>query len=303
MSMRVLRETLAQHQWQIHKLYADGPNDLLLTRPDGKIIPIASSTPPTTSVYALHLADDKFATYSLLQSLDVPQPETVLIHQEDEAKAFLAQHSPIVIKPVDGAHGRGVTTNITSADQISPAFKKAIAGSASQKLALAQAQVQLEADELRVICINYQFVIAVARIPAMVASDGMHTVAELIDLENSTLRATPYTSNLAFIDRDLALPYLGERANEIPASGTKVRVSPTCNIGQGGTAEDYSDRISPEVKATAEKIARASQLPVIGIDFYGDYVLEINACPSLYYPINTDPTKVVKAYVDYLETL
>lgn len=78
----------------------------------------------------------------------------------------------------------------------------------------------------------------------------------------------------------------------------------SCNLGQGGTAEDYSASVPDEMKAMAEKIALAAQLPVIGIDFYGDQVIEFNACPSLYYPTgDAASTKAIDAYIDYLAEL
>lgn len=305
MTMRTFRDLIEPLGWQAQKLYREGPNLLLLTRPDGKQLRINSSTPPTTSAFALQLADDKIATHSLLQTINVPQPETVIIHEPSDATQLLAQHQTIIVKPADGAHGQGITTNITSLDQLPAAIDKARAASPKYQLAIAQPQLSSDSPELRLMCINYKFVIAIARIPAMVTGDGQHSVSELIDIENQTLRSEPYTGKPAYVDKPSALTYLGDRANYIPKSGEKVRVSATCNVGQGGTVEDYSSRISDTTKSLAELIARTTELPVIGIDFFGDYVIEVNACPSLYYPFS-DPqlaTKCVGSYVDYLSTL
>ncbi len=304
MSMRVLRKKLQERGWQAYKLASDDLNNLILVRPDGKELRIASSTPPTTNVFALRLADSKLASYNLLQQIDIPQPETIVLHSSEDAKQLLEKYSTIVIKPVDGAHGRGVTTGITQPNQIEPAIQKAVMASPTAKFAIAQPQLPADALELRVICINYKFIEAIARIPAHVTGDGKHSLIELIDLENTTLRTDPYKSDLSYIDRPMALNFLGERQNEIPAAGEKVRVVASCNLGQGGTAEDYSASVSDEMKAMAEKIALAAQLPVIGIDFYGDQVIEFNACPSLYYPTgDAASTKAIDAYIDYLAEL
>ncbi len=304
MSMRFLRQELQERGWEAKKLTIDGLRDFILTRPDGKEIRIASSTPPTTSVFALHLADNKLEGYSLLQQIGVPQPETIALHSLEDAKQFLEKYGTIVIKPVDGAHGRGVTTGITQPDQIEFAMQKAMDASPVARLAIAQSQLPSTALELRVLCINYKFIEAIARIPAHVTGDGKHNLVELIDLENATIRTEPYKSDLAYIDRSMALNFLGERQEEIPGAGEKVRVVASCNLGQGGTVEDYSALISDEMKAMAEKIAVAAQLPVIGIDFYGDQVIEFNACPALYYPTgDATSSKAVTAYVDYLSQL
>ena len=304
-SMRVLRRILKTRGWRAEKLYAEGKNNLILTRPDGKVLHIASSTPPTTSVYSLRLADDKLMTYSLLNSLNVPQPETVLLHSPEDALPLLERYGRIVVKPTDGSHGQGITINITSLDEVAPAIEKAKAASPDAKLALAQEQLDPEIPEFRVVCIGYKFVLAAMRVPAMVTGDGQHTVAELIDLENSTIRSEPYTTLLAFIDPNAARTYLGDKANFIPENGEKVRVSAARNVGQGGTMEDHTDTFPSELKSRAETIARAAGLPVVGIDFYDGRVLEMNACPSLYNPLSDTSRAELAAvkYVDYLETL
>lgn len=303
-SMRIFRKMLHERGWKAEKLTSDWSNDLILTRPDGKEIRVSSSTPPTTSVFALHLADNKLASYSLLEQLGVSQPETLVVKSPEDAQRLLDKYGTIVIKPVDGAHGRGVTTGITQPDQVGPAIQKAVGASPNMKMAIMQPQLSLDALELRIICIGYHFVEAIARIPAQVTGDGKHSLIELIDLENTTIRTKPYKGDLAYIDRSMAQNFLGDRQGEIPAAGEKVRVVSSCNVGQGGTAKDYSNLITDKMKVMSEKIAKAAQLPVIGIDFYGDQVIEFNACPMLYYPtIDATATKAVAAYVDYLAQL
>lgn len=305
MSMRILREVLQERGWKAEKFCAEGLNNLVLTRPDGKQLRVASSAPPTTNAFAMRLADDKLATYAALQTIGIPQPETVAVREPEDALPLLQKYGRIVIKPVDASHGHGITMNITDEEQLRNAVEAAITQSTELGYALAQPQLAMKGPELRVICIDYHFIVAIARIPATVMGDGEHTVEELIDLENRTLRAKPYTSNLAYIDRENALAYLGEKAAYVPAQGEKVQVSAICNVGQGGTVEDHSDRITPEQKAQAELIARTMELPVIGIDYFGDQVIEVNACPSLHYPFS-EPEKArrcIEEYVNYLERL
>lgn len=305
MSMRALRPILRERGWKAEKLTAVGLNDLILTRPDGKVLKIAATTPPTTTVYGLHVADNKMATYELLKRIGVPQPETVLVKQPEDARAMLEKYGTIVMKPVDGAHGNGVTTGIRTLEDVEIALTRAKAASPLLDVAIVQPQLETEKPELRVICVDYRFVIAIARIPAAVTGDGVHTAVELIEIENRTLRTAPYASDLAYIDRESALRYLGEKAQIVPPAGEKMRVSPICNLGQGGTVEDWSAQLSDEQKQMAEQIARTAELGVIGIDFFGDQVIEINAAPSLYYPLadKAAALKGVEAYVNYLERL
>ncbi len=304
MSMRVFRRILLQRGWKAEKLCAETLNDLILTRPDGKKIRVASSTPPTTSVFALHLADNKLASYHLLAELGVPQPKTKIVETPEVAREFLEQYQEIVIKPLDGAHGRGVTTGITRLSEVAKAIQEAEKASLTMKKAIMQPQLTSNLQEKRVICINYEFVVAILRTPAHVTGDGRRSVMELIDWENATIRHEPYRGNLAYIDREVAGKYLGGRQTEVPQEGERVQVVASCNVGQGGTAEDCSALIGPRMKEMCENIARVAELPVIGIDFYGDQVIEFNACPSLYYPTGDASAQVaVEKYVDYLEQL
>ncbi len=106
------------------------------------------------------------------------------------------------------------------------------------KMAIMQPQLSLDALELRIICIGYHFVEAIARIPAQVTGDGKHSLIELIDLENTTIRTKPYKGDLAYIDRSMAQNFLGDRQGEIPAAGEKVREwCQELQCRSGGTAK------------------------------------------------------------------
>ena len=268
------------------------------------MIKIAACTPPNVSYYAIQLADNKLMSYELLKSIGVNQPETVPVRRPEDARDLLEKYGKIIVKPVDGAHGRGFTGGITSFEQLTGAIELAKAASPQLKIVIAQPQLPLDELELRIICIDYQFVTAIVRIPAHATGDGQHTIAELVDIENRTIRKAPYQGDLAYINPEAAKSFLGQKIQDVPQAGERVRVVASCNVGQGGTAEDYSDKISGEIKTMAEKIARTAELPVIGIDLYGDQVIEINARPSLYYPTgDAGATKAVEAYIDYLTTL
>lgn len=301
MSMRFLRKKLKQTGWRAEKLCRESQNNLILTRPDGVTIRVASSTPPTTSVYALRLADNKMMSYELLHELGVSQPETVAVRTAEEVQPMIEKYGAVAIKPIDGAHGNGVTVGVRDAEQAKLAIEKAVAASPEMQLAIAQPQLPIDELEQRVICIDYKFVVAIARIPAQVTGDGRSTIAELIAHENATIRTEPYQGELAYIDPEAAERFLGEKMSLVPAAGERVRVVASCNVGQGGTAEDRSAEFSVERRELAEKIARAAQLPVVGIDYYGDQVIEINACPSLYYPTGDESAwRAVDAYIEYL---
>lgn len=303
---RALRKELQARGWTDVKTVRSRMAMLLFaTRPDGKKIRFSPCTPYATTKFATVIADDKVATYFLLKEAGVKQPETVWLAEDktkwrDELAELLAKHKRIVVKPVDGAHGRKVAVNLEDADEALKAAHECGDGGV-----IAQEQLEDDEIEVRAICINYKFVGAYKRIPAAVEGDGEHNILELIEIENHEKRGEAYGEKLAQINVAAATDYLTKNhidIDRVPALGEKVRVMKICNSGAGGTME-YTE-LDPERIATAEKIAKIADLPVVGVDYYGDTVLEINAGPALYHPTGDEwATNSIKAYVDYLETI
>ncbi|MBQ3325537.1 hypothetical protein IJG79_00060 [Candidatus Saccharibacteria bacterium] len=286
-------------------------------RADGKEIRFYYGTPPTMSYGAGMLSDDKYTSYILMKEIGIKQPETLCVDNDTDEEViirFIEKNAPVVIKPIDGAHGQDVYTGIMDWENakllIEKVFKKSFSG-----FALIQKQLKPKSYETRVICIDYKFVKAFARIPACVTGDGKHSVLELIDIENSTKRTAQYKSNLSYINKENAVMYLKKQAldnglsedtllSSVPDSGIKVQVIGICNTGQGGTMEDVSDVFSPELKDVAERIAKHLHLPLVGVDFLDDNVIEVNKAPALYHPVDGDASTVcIEKFVDYLEKI
>ena len=310
-----LRDLMVNHGWKSAKYIVTDESCIFATRPDGKEICIAFGTPPTMSYGAGRIADDKYITYCLLQDLEnVKQPETILIKTSDKKartearlKEFLKANSEIVIKPFDGAHGLDVFTGIKTMKDALAAIKT-ITDHAWSGLILVQKMLHSDQPEVRVICVDYQFVGAYARIPAEVTGDGEHSVAELIDLENSTIRTAPYRSNLSYINKAAALAYLNKKSKDlkkyVPEKGEKVQVIGVCNTGQGGTMEDITYKFPDYLKKQSEEIARKLHLPLAGIDYMGESILEVNKAPALYHPVDGPASTIcVEKFIEYLENL
>lgn len=321
---RLLRDEFKKRGWQAYVAY---PSATLITvvRDDGVKFDINSSTPPTTSFVAAKTADDKFATYSKLESLPlVRQLETRLLKTEDDMyllSEMLAKYPKIVIKPLDGAHGNGVTTNIRTLEEAHAAIES-VRLKKPQGTLLVQAQYETDiTHEVRVLCINGAYVAAIYRQPARVFGDGIHTVTELIEIENSQpQRGEPYVQLYASINIDEVRTYLGEAIYAIPGSGEQVNVLGVANYGAGGETIDVTDVIPQWMTRDAEAVARHMDLPLVGVDFImkqyptpdatqdelSPVVLEINRTPSL--GIHDEPTdgvsrQTVATYVDYLASL
>jgi cyanophycin synthetase len=246
-----------------------------------------------TSHIAVEIASDKNLANSLLADLGLPVPKQRLVYSVDEAiRAAERIGYPVVIKPLDGNHGRGVTVDITAEDGIAAAFETADAEGSAVVV-----ETMLRGDDHRLLVVNGQLVAAARRVPGHVKGDGHHTIAELVDIVNQDPRRGVGHENvltrLELDDQAKALledkSYTGQT---VPAEGEEVYLRKTANISTGGTAVDVTDTIHPDNKLMAERAIRAIGLDVGAVDFLttditkshretGGGICEINAGPGL----------------------
>ncbi|WP_238559638.1 glutamate ligase domain-containing protein [Mycobacterium liflandii] len=199
---------------------------------------------------------------------------------------------PVVIKPLDGNHGRGVTVNITSEDGIAEAFETADAEGSAVLV-----ETMLRGDDHRLLVVNGQLAAAARRVPGHVKGDGRHTIAELVNIVNQDpRRGVGHENVLTRLELDdqatRLLEEKGYTAETVPAEGEEVYLRKTANISTGGTAVDVTDTIHPDNKLMAERVIRAIGLDVGAVDFLttditksyretGGGICEINAGPGL----------------------
>lgn len=317
LSLRAFRDVIKNRGWKNAKFLHSIGVCISATRPDGKELKFYYGTPPNMSYGAGMVADDKYAAYLLMNEVGVKQPNTLLVDNDTDTKEvakFIEKNQPVVIKPIDGAHGKDVYVGIKNIAEAEDLISGIIERSFSGK-ALVQKQLFPESVEVRAIVINHQFIKAFARIPACVTGDGEHSVLELIDIENSTKRTAQYKSNLSYINKKNAVDYLKTQAldngmeetailDSIPDKDEKVQVIGVCNTGQGGTMEDITDNFPEELKRSAESIAKHLDLPLVGVDFLDEYVIEVNKAPALYHPVDGPAATIcVEKFVEYLENL
>lgn len=323
-AFKLFKEHYAAKGWKVEVPYV-GSAHYFVDRGDGVPIHVFSSTPPTTSYAAANLANNKYATYKVLESFNLPQPETILANdsvQPDELNAFLAKHKKIVVKPVDGGHGKGITVNVTSEPMLQRALIEARKNNKSLTGALVQAQYDhATLYDIRMLCIDYKFIGAIWRVPTRVFGDGKSTISQLIEIENnSEKRGRPYFAELAVIDAERAEQYLGEKIHTVPAFQEEVAVLGVANYGAGGETVDITDDLPVWLREAAEKAALVCGLPVAGVDFMisdnptvdstqqqlDATIIEINKCPAL--GIHDLPTSGKKRnataqFIDYLERI
>jgi cyanophycin synthetase len=319
--MKMIVAECQARSWLVEMYYL-GNSQMRITRADGKVLNVFNATPPTTSFVAGHFSNNKYLNHLLFSNNDIPTLETYLSDSASElttiaAQKFFASGRKLVVKPMDAAHGHGVSVNVGSEADLNRAIELAQTFSR----AVIMQDFRDHAKDLRITCINYKYAAALIRVPARVKGDGVSTIEALIKTENeSPGRGENYAKPLNKIDLDKAKTFLGASINDVPSAGEYCTVLGTANVGTGGETIEVTSAVPAWLITLAEKCAKVSDLPVCGIDFLinkepstGDTepdldprVIETNVCPSLFIhetPTFGKPQPTVKTYVDYLASL
>ncbi len=247
-----------------------------------------------TSAVSVEIAQDKQLTKDLLEQAGVPVPRGEEVDNEKELKRAARDLGvPVTVKPLDGNHGRGVSINLSSDEELLTAFR--IARSHSSRLIVEES---FTGKDYRVLLLGGKVVSACERIPAHVVGDGSSTLKELIDRENGNrLRGKGHEKPLTnIVIDDVMEAFLAKRGidleSHMPAMGETVTLRDSANMSTGGSAKDVTDSIHEENKALCERATRTIGLDICGIDLMLDDiskppanrlngVLEVNAAPGL----------------------
>ncbi|WP_298904405.1 cyanophycin synthetase [uncultured Psychroserpens sp.] len=255
---------------------------------------IQATVTSETSSIGVELACDKEDTKYLLEQAEVEVPRGDIIRRErslEEACRYVGY--PLVIKPIDGNHGRGITVDIQNYDDALVAFRHAKDSSKSGAIIIEKFII---GEDYRLLVINNKLVAAAIRTPAHVVGNGKSTVQELIDEVNSDPRRgyghekvlTQITTNE--LTRKL-IKDAGYTLDSVIAEGERLILKDTANLSTGGTAEDVTDIVHPANVSMAERISKIIDLDICGIDIMttdiskplsetGGAVLEVNAGPG-----------------------
>src|SRR5580700_3017555 len=246
---------------------------------------------PTPHI-AVELASDKEETNKILAGLGLPVPQQELVQSETQAvRAARRIGFPVVTKPYNGNHGRGISIRLTTEEEVAHGF--AVAREHSRSVIV---ETFLEGDDHRLLVVNGELVAATRRTPGHVVGDGEHTVAQLIDAVNlDPRRGVGHEKVLTRLELDAQALKMLERAGlsaqSVPAQGATVYLRSTANLSTGGTATDVTDVIHPDNREMAERAVRAIGLDVGGVDFLsnnisesyrkiGGGICEVNAAPG-----------------------
>ncbi|MBA4327209.1 MAG: cyanophycin synthetase [Polaromonas sp.] len=246
----------------------------------------------TTSAVSESIAQDKDLTKKLLQAAGVPVPTGRPVTDADDAWAVAQQIGlPVVVKPLDGNQGKGVTVNIVTRDHLDIAFR------AAAEYGDVLVEKFLPGNDFRLLVVGNKLVAASRREPPQVLGDGLHTVRELVDIVNQDpRRGEGHATSLTRIRFDeIAVARLAVQdltPESIPARGRRVILRNNANLSTGGTATDVTTDVHPEVAARAVAAAKMIGLDICGVDVVCESVLrpleaqnggvvEVNAAPGL----------------------
>jgi cyanophycin synthetase len=275
---------------------------------------IQATIADSTKAIGVDIASDKELTKRLLDIAAIRVPRGGVVREEQEALEMLtAIGKPVVVKPYNGNQGRGVSLCLNTPAEVRRAFQLA-----KQEAERVIVEEYIEGRHYRVVVVGGQVVAAAERVPAHVIGDGVHTIEQLIELENShPLRGNGHEKPLTKIKIDaLVLSYLartGRRLDDIPAPGERVYLRDNANLSTGGIAIDVTGDIHPDNARLCERVAKIIGLDICGIDLVtkgisqpmGEEgaVIEVNAAPGIrmhHFPSAGQPRNVGNAIVEML---
>ena len=253
---------------------------------------IQATTTGRTGNIAVELAGDKEETNGILRDLGLPVPEQRIVRRASEAvRAAKRIGFPVVLKPLDGNHGRGVSINLKTDEEVELGFKKA-----AEHGRTIIVESYIEGFDHRLLVVNGELVAAAKREPGHVVGDAKRTVAELVDIVNEDpRRGVGHEKVLTRLEFDHQAEQLlsksGYDKDTVPKEGEVVYLRSTANLSTGGTALDVTDIIHPDNREMAIRSIRAIGLDIGGVDFLtndislsyreaGGAICEVNAGPG-----------------------
>jgi len=247
-----------------------------------------------TKHIGVEISCDKEDTHNLLNDLGLPVPQQLMIYSERQAvRAARRIGFPVVLKPLNANHGRGVSINLQTDEQVITAFEFAREQGTSRAVLVESYVTGLDH---RMLAVDGQLVACAKRVPGHVIGDGKMTVSQLVDQVNEDpRRGIGHEKVLTRLEFDKQAKRLLEEAgydeSTVLAKDELFYLRKTANLSTGGTAIDVTDIVHPDNKAMAERAIRAVDLDVGGVDFLtddisqsykdiGGAIVEVNAAPG-----------------------
>jgi cyanophycin synthetase len=222
-----------------------------------------------TSAIGVDIAGDKMLAKQLLRRAGIAVAEGVVALSAPEAvQAFNQVGAPVVIKPLNGNHGKCVTVGIRTPAEAGQAYRRAAAGSGSGAVIV---ESYVPGTDYRVLVVDGRVIAAAELRPPSVTGDGVARISDLVDELNADPRRGDGHSRVltkVVID-DAVLAHLaaaGLRPDSVPAAGQEVSLRRNGNLSTGGTSKDVTDQIHADVADMCRRAAAAAGLDICGLD-------------------------------------
>ena len=255
---------------------------------------IQATVTSETRHIAVEVASDKEDTRNILSDLGLPVPKQELVYSEREAlRAARRIGVPVVLKPLNANHGRGVSINLTTEEQIRTAYGVATDTGRSSGVLV---ESFVTGFDHRMLVVNGQLVAVAKRVPGHVVGDGEHTIEQLVEIVNDDPRRgvghEKVLTQLQFDEQaERLLEKAGHTKDTVLPDGETFFLRSTANLSTGGTAIDLTDAVHPDNRDMAVRAVQAVGLDVGGVDFLSDDVthswrevggaiVEVNAAPG-----------------------
>ncbi|MGA1621838.1 MAG: cyanophycin synthetase [Synechocystis sp.] len=248
-----------------------------------------------SGILGVELACDKEGTKTILGDAGIPVPKGTTIQYFDDLEDAIRDVGgyPVVIKPLDGNHGRGITINVRDWDEAIAAYDLAAEESKSRSIIVERFY---EGSDHRVLVINGKLVAVAERVPAHVVGDGKSTINELIEKTNQDPNRGHGHDNILtkIVVNKTAIDVLARQKltlESVLADKEVAYLRATANLSTGGIAIDRTDDIHPENIWLMERVAKVIGLDIAGIDVVTSdisqplrqtdgVIVEVNAAPG-----------------------
>jgi len=286
----------------IHVDVIDEEGGLFRLSLGGRVVVCRESLSEFTSAVAMSICDNKEISRRVVSEAGVRVPDQVQWDgTREQIEQFLSRNASAVVKPTHGEQGRGISVDLKTVEEVETAIATAQRMSSSVLL-----EEYFEGQDLRLVVINFRLVAAAIRKPAAVTGDGHSTIAELIEAQSRRRMAATGGESRIPLDAETRriIRLSGNELDTVLPEGEELLVRKTANLHTGGTIHDVTDSVHPELVQAAVRVAKAIDIPVVGVDFmvrspsFADYVfIEANERPGL---ANHEPQPTAQRFVDLL---
>lgn len=306
-SMRLVLKYFIDKGAQIDLIYENLGEQIeryFIIRYKGLNIPVRSAKlnfySTFNSLLAQTITTDKLKTSYILDAYGLNHPQTLCVTNNKASEKFLTENTTLVVKPLDGSHGDGITTGVNDVDKLNSAISEAQKFHPKTIL-----QKQIQGDDYRLLFIRGKFTAAVKRVPATVIGDGNRTIRQIIEDRNQGLdkllediragrvKDQESRGSISKTPIDEVIAFNGEAFIErVPADGETVQLLQKANVSLGGQTYDVTDEVNRQLIEDLEEFLVNIELPLCGVDVLSEdissppsanksFIIELNAAPGL----------------------